>query len=62
MSPKLINIITNVIGGLLVVLEPVRSYLLSQPFDWVTFGICVAGAIIGYFTGKSALFTPTPTE
>ena len=55
MSPNTINIITNIIGFLLFFLEPVRAYLTSQPFDWMTFALCVGGAIIGYFTGKSTI-------
>ena len=56
MSPSAINWITNIIAALLFVLEPVRAYLASQPFSWMTFLLCVGGAVIGYFTGKSALF------
>jgi len=56
MSPKLINIITNVIAVLLAILEPVKAYLGSQPFSWTTFAICIGGAVIGWFTGKSSLF------
>ncbi len=59
MSPKVINIITNVIAILLAVLEPVRSYLTTQPFDWATFAVCIGGAVIGWFTGKSALAKKT---
>lgn len=55
MSPKTINIITNVIGGLLVVLEPLKSYFASQPFQWETFGVTVLAGIVAYFTGKSTL-------
>lgn len=55
MSPKVINIITNVIAVLLVILEPIRAYLSTQAFNWATFAICVGGAIIGYFTSKSTL-------
>jgi len=55
MSPNLINIITNVIGIMLAILEPVRAYLLSQEFNWLTFGICLGSAVIAYFTGKSAI-------
>lgn len=54
LTPKWINIATNIIGALLFVLEPVRAYLQSQPFNWVTFATCVGAAIIGYFTSKSA--------
>lgn len=53
MTPKIINIITNIIAVLLVILEPIRAYLSTQPFNWTTFAICVGGAIIGYFTSKS---------
>ena len=55
MNAAQINIVTNVIAALLAILEPVRAYLTSQPFNWTTFGICIAGAIIGWFTGKSTL-------
>jgi uncharacterized membrane protein YeaQ/YmgE (transglycosylase-associated protein family) len=55
MTPKLINIITNVIGALLFILEPLRAYLSSQPFNWMTFAVCVGGAVIAYFTSKSTL-------
>jgi hypothetical protein len=55
MNPKIINIITNVIAVLLFILEPIKSYLTSQPFSWTTFAICVGGAVIGYFTSKSTL-------
>ena len=55
MTPSTINIITNIIGVLLVILEPVKSYLSTQPFEWGTFGICVLSAVIAYFTSKSTL-------
>ena len=55
MSPKTINIITNVLGILLVVSEPARSYLISQPFSWDTFLTTTGAAVIAWFTGKSAI-------
>jgi hypothetical protein len=55
MSPKAINATTNVIGLILAILEPVRSYLTEQPFEWGTFAVCILGAIVAYFTGKSTL-------
>ena len=55
MTPRTINIITNVIALLLFILEPVRAYFLSQTFNWTTFATCVGGAVIGYFTSKSVL-------
>jgi len=54
MQPATINIITNIIGILLVILEPVKAYLSTQPFEWSTFGICVLSAVVAYFTSKSA--------
>jgi len=57
MNPNVINIITNVIAVLLAILEPVRAYLSSQPFNWTTFAVCIGGAVIGYFTSKSTLST-----
>lgn len=58
MSPSVINIITNVLGALLFVLEPMRAYFSSQPFNWMTFAVCVGTAILAYFTSKSTLFKP----
>jgi len=61
MSPKLINIITNVVGALLFIMEPIRAYLGSQPFNWMTFIMCIGAAVIAYFTSKSSTFTQ-PTK
>jgi len=55
MQPSMINSITNVMAILLTILEPVRAYFMEQPFSWDTFLICVGTAVIGWFTGKSAL-------
>jgi hypothetical protein len=55
MTPQIINIITNVIGILLAILEPVNSYFSTQPFNWTTFLVCLGGALVAYFTGKSAI-------
>lgn len=55
MSTKWINIITNVIAILLAILEPVRSYLQTQPFSWETFAVCILTALTAWFTGKSTL-------
>jgi hypothetical protein len=54
MTPKLIDIITNIIGFLMIVLVPVKTYLTTQQFEWGTFVICVLGAVVAYFTGKSS--------
>lgn len=55
MTPAQINIVTNIVAGLLAILEPVKTYLANQPFDWYTFALCIGGAIVAWFTGKSTL-------
>ena len=55
MNAKNINMITNVMAVLLAILEPVRSYLQSQPFSWPTFGYCIFTAVVAWYTGKSTL-------
>ena len=55
MSPQVINIITNIMAAILVILEPIRAYLTTQTFNWTTFVICIVTAVIGYFTSKSTL-------
>ncbi len=57
MDAKVINIITNILGALLAIAEPVRAYLTSQPFEWTTFIVCIITAAVAYFTGKSTLST-----
>ncbi len=58
MSPQIINIITNIIGVAMFLLEPIKSYLTSQPFNWSTFVLCILGAVVAYFTSKSATYKP----
>ena len=55
MNPSTVNIITNVLGFLLFLVEPLNSYLSSQPFNWITFATCILGAGVAYLTGKSAM-------
>lgn len=55
MSPSMINLITNIVAFLLAILEPLKAYFASQPFDWTTFALCIGGAIIAYFTGKGSM-------
>ena len=59
MSPDVINKITNVVAFILAVLEPIRAYLSSQEFNWMTFALCIGSAVIAYFTGKSGLYSLT---
>ncbi len=56
LSPETINLITNVLAALLVILEPIKAYFQSQPFNWITFAICLMSAIVAWFTGKSTLY------
>jgi hypothetical protein len=46
------DLITSIIAFLLVVLEPVETYLMNNEFEWQTFGVTVLAAIVAYFTGK----------
>jgi len=57
MTPQVINIITNILGAIAAVIEPVRAFLLQPdtPFSWTNFGLCIVLALVNYFTGKSAL-------
>ena len=55
MNPSTINLITNIIAFFLAILEPLRAYFASQPFDWTTFALCIGGAVIAYFTGKGSM-------
>jgi len=55
MDAKVINIITNILGIVLAVAEPLRAYFLAQPFSWATFIPLLLTAVIAYFTGKSTL-------
>lgn len=52
---KWINIITNVLAVLFAIYEPIMSYFENQPFNWKTFIGCLFGALVAYFTGKSAI-------
>jgi len=55
-SPGSINGITNIIALSLAILEPLKSYLTSQPFQWETFAITMLGAVTAFFTGRGAMF------
>jgi len=52
---KTIDIVTNIIGLLAFIAEPIRAYVESQPFNWWTFAQCIFFAALAYFTGKGAL-------
>jgi hypothetical protein len=55
MQPTQINWITNVLAVLLAIVEPLNSYLTTQPFNWGTFALTILGAVVAYFTGKSGM-------
>lgn len=48
------NTITNIIGFLLVLLEPIETYLMNNEFEWQTFGVTVLAAVVAYLTGKGS--------
>ncbi len=55
MKPETINLITNILSFILAIVEPVRAYLMSQPFNWLTFAVCIMTAIVAWFTGKGTI-------
>ena len=46
------DLITSIIGFLLVVLEPLETYFMNNDFEWSTFALTVMAAVVAYFTGK----------
>jgi hypothetical protein len=56
MTNNWINILTNVIGFLMVLFGAIQTYITSQSFNWITFIMCILGAVVAYFTGKSHLW------
>ena len=46
------DLITSIIGFLLVLLEPLETYFMNNEFEWQTFGLTVMAAVVAYFTGK----------
>lgn len=46
------DLITNILGFLMFLYEPVTAYLTNEPFDWQTFLACIMGALVAYLTGK----------
>ena len=55
-SASTINIITNIAGFIVFMIEPIRFYFSANPeWNWFTFITCIFTGIIGYFTSKSYL-------
>lgn len=52
MDSKKLNLVTNVIGFLLFILEPVRAYLMNNDFNVWNFILTVLTAIVAYFSNK----------
>jgi hypothetical protein len=55
MNQATLNIITNVIGLLLFILEPVRAYLEQNDFNVWTFMLAVGAAVVAYFSNKEEI-------
>ena len=53
MNQKVKDIVTTIVGFLVIVLEPINAYFTTQDFNWITFLSCVGLAIVAYFTGKN---------
>jgi hypothetical protein len=54
-NPVVVNWVTNILGLLLAIAEPLHAYFGSQSFNFLTFIICLATAVLAYFTGKTVL-------
>ena len=52
MSQSTINIITNIVGFLLFILEPLRAYLEQNSFNVWTFMLALGAAVVAYFSNK----------
>ena len=46
------DLITNIIGLLIFLYEPVRAYLEREPFRWQTFLPLILMSIVAWYTGK----------
>lgn len=57
MDQKTLNIITNIIGFLLFILEPVRAYLEQNDFNIWTFMLALGTAVVAYFSNKEKVGT-----
>ena len=55
MNQATLNIITNVIGLLLFILEPVRAYLEQNDFNVWTFLLALGAAVVAYFSNKEEI-------
>ena len=53
MSQSTINIITNIVGFLLFILEPLRAYLEQNDFNVWTFMLALGAAVVAYFSNKN---------
>jgi hypothetical protein len=51
-NQQTLNIITNIIGFLLFILEPVRAYLEQNSFNIWTFLLALGAAVVAYFSNK----------
>ena len=57
MSQKTLNIVTNIIGFLLFILEPARAYLEHNSFNIWTFLLALGAAVVAYFSNKVEIKT-----
>jgi len=57
MNQQTVNIITNIVGFLLFILEPVRAYLEQNDFNVWTFMLALGAAVVAYFSNKENVET-----
>ena len=57
MSQATINIITNIVGFLLFILEPLRAYLEQNDFNVWTLMLALGAAVVAYFSNKEKVET-----
>ena len=55
MDQKTLNIVTNIIGFLLFILEPLRAYLEQNDFNVWTFILALGAAVVAYFSNKEKI-------
>ena len=53
MNQSTINIITNIVGFLLFILEPVRAYLEQNSFNVWKLMLALGAAVVAYFSNKN---------
>ena len=51
-SASVLNVLSNIVGFLVFMYEPLRAYFEAEPFKWDTFLMLLIPAIISWFFKK----------